>query len=622
VSEFRVVVQPEDRVISAEDGEKLMEALRRAGIPVRSACGGRGVCGRCSVSITESGATETVLACQRAVTGDAEVTVPASSRLEHWVSAQEGLAFYDPPELRVPISRDARPMVRVETAALPAPTASDNVSDLDRLTRFLAAAYPDTEISVPPATARHLPRILREADWEVVTCVARTGRRRLTVTDVRSASRTPGAVAMALDCGTTTLEVALLDVVERQVVGHAACLNPQCTYGADVISRIVHAERREGLLSLHRVIRDAVRALAERALEQAGRTWQDLQLVLAAGNTTMLHLLHHVDPSHIRREPYVPAFTTWEPVPLADLGIAGGAGSVLMSLPSVSSYVGADVVAGLLATGTADSPHPVGLIDLGTNGEIAIGCRDWVLCCASSAGPCFEGGGVTWGCPATDGAISRVSVEGGDAARVECQTLQNLAPVGICGSGILDAVGALYEAQIIDRRGRLAGEHPLVRQSPGGELEVVLAAASGSAFHEDIVLTGGDIENVVRAKAAIFSGLESCLQAAGLSENQLGWLALSGGFGTSLDVGKAIALGLLPPLAKERVLPSGNTALRGVCMALLDEDVWAKAASVARMTTTLELSSDPGYMDRYSAALFIPHTDLARFGREGESEPA
>ncbi len=622
MSEFRILVQPEGRTLTARADERLLDALHRGGVSVRNACGGKGVCGRCSVTITEDGVSHPVLACQHIVNADLEVLVPASSRLEPWARDQQGLASYQPPALDLPEPTGEHGMLRLVTADLPVPTASDNVSDLDRLARFLSSASPDAEISIPPATARHLPRVLRDANWRIGVCVARTSRRRLTVTDVRSAARPPHLLAMGLDCGTTTLEVALIDVSKREVVGHVACLNPQSAYGADVISRIVHAGRREGLLALHRVVRDAVRSLGEQALEQAGRSWQDLQLVLAAGNTTMLHLLHHVDPSHLRKDPYVPAFTTWDPVPLSALGITGAPGALLMTLPSVSSYVGADVVAGLLATGAVASADSVALVDLGTNGEIALGCRDWMLCCASSAGPCFEGGGITWGCPATQGAIHRVSIVSDDTSRVAYETIGEAPPVGLCGSGVLDAVASLFRAGIIDRRGKLDADHALVRSSDGGELEVVVVAGDRTPYDQDIVLTQGDIENVIRAKAAIFAGLESCLEAAGSSAQRLRWLALAGGFGAALDTEKASAIGLLPPLPKARLRTAGNSALTGVCAAVTDEDVWARAEPLARMMTTLELSTDQAYMDRYTAALFIPHTDLARFTQGAEEASA
>jgi uncharacterized 2Fe-2S/4Fe-4S cluster protein (DUF4445 family) len=621
MSGFRITIRPDGATVESGPGETLMEVLRRGQIPLRSACGGTGVCGRCSVNVSKDGDPQPVLACQYVVESDIEVEVPGASRLEPWLRAQEGLPWYRPPEIRLPTPPESRAMVRLIELALPEPSPNDNVADRERLARALASRYPDAEISIRAPVARLLPRVLREAGWDVVLSLARTGRQQFTVTDIRPAARPPRPLALALDCGTTTIEAALLDLRTGTVVGHVASPNPQLVYGADVISRIVHAQHREGLLSLHRALRDAIRVLAEHALRAAQSTWQDLQIVLAAGNTTMLHLLHHVDPSNLRRDPYVPAFTSWEPIALAELGMTSAPGGVLMTLPSVSSYVGADIVAGLLATGAVDTTHPVGLVDLGTNGEIAVGCRDWVLCCASSAGPCFEGGGVTWGCPATAGAIHAVVASEEAGGHPAYKTMGGQPPVGICGSGVLDAVGTLFRAGAIDRRGKLDPDHAWVRASKSGGLEALIAPASEAAGGEDVILTAGDIDNVVKAKAAIFSGLETCLQAAGLAADKLEWLALAGGFGASLDVEKALAVGLLPPMEQDRVRPVGNSSITGVALALTDEDVWAKTASVARMMTTLELSTDAGYMDRYTAALFIPHTDVSRFN-QNEAESA
>jgi len=337
----------------------------------------------------------------------------------------------------------------------------------------------------------------------------------------------------------------------------------------------------------------------------------DIAAINCAGNTTMTHLLLGLDPTAIHKTPYIPASAATPPVRAVEVGIHINARGLLYTIPSIGGWVGGDVTAGIFAVGLRRSKKVQMLVDVGTNGEIAVGNSEWTIACSASAGPAFEGSGVKHGMKAMHGAIERVEISPEGA--VHYRTVGNGRPRGICGSGLIDLIAELYKVGFIDRSGHLApGKSERVRERDG-MLEFVLVPASRSETGQDIVITQADLSNLLSAKAAIYAGTEVLARAIGLDFREVERVYIAGGFGNYLDREKALAIGLIPDLPLEKIQFAGNTSILGADLGLLSEDAWQELHAIAEAVTYYDLINYPNYYDEFLAARFIPHTDLSRF---------
>jgi len=609
----RVTFEPAGVAVDVEPGTSILDAARAAGVRIRNDCGGRGACGRCVVHI-RSGEVARLstrfdlregedLACRTlAVETDIRVFVPMASReVTEEVTVQEGEpapAEFPPPESLV---KNVRLRVRP-------PSLEDNVADDDRLLRALRQWHP-ARYRLPLGVRRDLPRVLRAANWEPNVTVS-VGPEDWCVLKVGDGAARPLCM-LAVDVGTTVLKGMLLAPGRTW---QASCYNSQVMYGPDVISRIMYCQRKEsGVGRMQHLVVGGINQLVG-ALERAsGVSRRDIWGVVVSGNTTMTHLLYGLCPVWIRREPYVGCSYHLPPVEAAEVGIEINPLGRLFSAPSVSSYVGGDITAGVLAVGLAERQKPSMLIDLGTNGEIVIGNRDFLVCCSASAGPAFEGEASASGTRAMPGAIDAVFPDGDGGIR--WHTIGGQPPVGICGSGYIDLLAVLLDLGVVDRTGRFqeGTSACLCRRDGDASLQCVLVEAARSAGGNDIVLTQGDIDNLVRAKGAIFAAARVLLESLGLGWDDMERIMLAGAFGERVDKENAVKIGLLPDVPRDRIEFVGNTSLQGATMAALDERNYAKLESVARKMTYLELSTHPDYMSEFVAACFLPHTDAERF---------
>ncbi len=622
--------QPDAGAVAAEPGQTILDAAFAAGIALNSVCGGRGICGRCRVRIVAGGAEVEeggripgggeVLACLCRITGDVTVDVSELSRLEGEQiltgAERNGLfvptpeeAVGRPPEYAAPAPAD--PLVFALPLQLPEPTIHDNLSDLGRLTRELRRISGIQDLVVPLEVLRAAPQVMRDANWEVTAVLARTDGTHGLVA-LRPGAAASGLYGVALDVGTTTIVAHLVDLASGATLGAAAALNRQATYGDDVISRIVHADEPGGLQRLRDAALDGANALIGGLAQAQGASRDEIVGVVLAGNTTMLHLFLGLPPTEIRRDPYIPVISVPPVFHAAEVGLRVNPHGAVFWMPGVSSYVGGDITADVLAAGLDEADELGMLVDVGTNGETVVGNRDFLVCCACSAGPAFEGGGITWGMRAAMGAVQRVKVnpDGG----LSWSTVGGRRPRGICGSGLVDLLAELLAAGYLDRAGRLRPDAPVVRQGPDG-LEAVIVPAQESAAGRDIVLTSADIENLLRAKAAVYAGGSLLTRRLGIDIRDIQRIYVAGGFGTYLDISKAILIGLLPDVPVERVTFIGNGSVAGSKMALLSHETWRRAADVAAKMTYRELSTDAGFMEEYVSATFLPHTDCTRFPR-------
>ncbi|NOX97119.1 MAG: DUF4445 domain-containing protein [Nitrospirae bacterium] len=642
MSECKVTFYPEGKSVTVEKGEDLLHAAVAARVYINSSCGGDGVCGRCRVIIKKGevvsdptgrlsdGEREKgyCLACRTTVKTDVDVEVPPESRLEEEqilteeakVSRLAGL-YSRAEEIEV-ISEGKEslfthsPLATKVYLELPPPTLQDNISDLERLYREIRRGGDIPIMQTGLANVKRLGHLLRESNWRVtVTLGKRNGT--VEIVFVEPGDTSGKNYGVAIDVGTTTVVAQLVNLNTRQVLSTKATHNIQASYGEDVISRIIYASEKDGLERLHHAVIDCINGLISSLVQEHNLSLNDIIAVMCAGNMTMTHLLLRVDPSYLRREPYVPTANFVPVIRASEAGIKTNPRGLLSCLPGVSSYVGGDITAGTLASGLSDSEDISLLIDVGTNGEIVLGNKDWLVCCSSSAGPAFEGCGVKCGMRAVKGAIQRVEIN--SRYEVKYHAIGEGKPRGICGSGFIDSLSELLKAGIIDRSGRMKKglETPRLREGEEG-LEFILAWEQEAEGDHDIVVSETDIANLIRSKGAVYAGVSVLIRSMGLRFEDLKHIYIAGGFGNYLNIEKAVLIGLLPDIPRDRIHFIGNSSLTGARQAMLSYEALNKVKEIAHKMTYFELSVDPIFMDEYTAALFLPHTDMKLFPSVGE----
>lgn len=496
---------------------------------------------------------------------------------------------------------------RIDLTVPPASLA-DTASDWERLERATRSSLCNYPVEATLAALREIGPALRQGEWQVKVTLADTGSA-WRVVSIRPGFDPSPLLGLAIDLGTTTIVADLVDVETGQVIASKLAYNTQREFGTDVTSRMMAAEKPDGLAALRQAAVTTINEIIAGLCAQAGVENHLIQAAVMAGNTVMQHLLLGLDPSSIRREPYVPAATAFPALDAAATGISLHAGAPLYLLPSASGYVGGDVTAGLLATRIPDEEPLSILIDIGTNGETVLGNCDFLLACSGSAGSAFEGCGLEWGMAAQSGAIDRLRFEDG---RLVYHTVGDEAPRGICGSGLIESLGAFLQSGLINRSGKVNLDVPGAR-SREGHPEIVLVPADETAVGKDIALRQGDIENLIRDKAALYAGSRILLANAGLSFDDVERIFIAGNFGQSLEIEQAVRIGLLPDIPRERIQFIGNSSLAGARQALLSRSAWQRAQNIAASITCLELTVEPRYFEEYTAALFLPHTDQALF---------
>jgi len=635
MNKFDVEFLPFERSVEVEEGHTLAEAAQKADVYINNLCGGEGVCGECRVRIIQGKVTQNesasgffsseeleqgwVLSCQTEVHDHLSVEIPAESMLddEQIMTGETRDDVVQGEDVVVKEERSLtqypfKPIARKVYQELPLPTLEDNISDIERVSRELRRriGWHSYEISIH--CLRNLSDLLRENDWKVTVTVVHQGKG-YKIQKVEALDTTDRHYGLAVDVGTTTVVGQLVDLRTGRVLGVEGTHNKQAQYGEDVISRMIFACRKDGsgLHPLQEAVAENINKLIEALVKREGIEREDIFAVLASGNTTMSHLLLGLTPCAIRMEPYVPTADVYPQILASEIGIRIHPQGILETLPSVASYVGGDIVAGVISSGIAEQESVQGLIDIGTNGEIAIGNSDWLVCCSASAGPSFEGGGTTCGMRATRGAVEKVKIEGG---KVSYETIGNAAPRGICGSGLIDCIYELVKNRIIGYDGKFDRDRDdprvvTVDDIPG----YMIAAADESDSKEPIVITESDIDNLMKSKGSVFAAIKSLVDYIGLSFDMLDTFYVAGGFGSYLNIHKAIAIGLLPDIPEERIRFIGNSSLTGARMALVHEEAFEKSLAVAKSMTNIELSNYQPYMDEYMASLFLPHTDRKLF---------
>jgi uncharacterized 2Fe-2S/4Fe-4S cluster protein (DUF4445 family) len=629
----KITFKPYDLTVEVEDGENLLRAALGAGVHINASCGGGGVCGKCRI-ILEAGALEsaptTLLskeewelgyrqACQCTVVSDVVVRIPPESLLDQkTITRRKTGISLRPAPIDVPALKEQglyNPAFQKKFLKLPPATLSDNVCDLSRLENGLHRQYGLNNLTLDFLLLRKLAEAMRQDDFKVTATLdfAQRRSRNPRLVDIEPGDTTGKHYALAVDIGTTTVWVQLLDLAKGEIIGQAADYNGQMSYGDDVISRIVYSQKAGGLKTLQKAVIATLNNVIKRLLRRHKLPVEEISHLTLAANTTMTHLFYAIDPKYIRLAPYTPTACHIPPMRAHHLGLEVPEHVFVYSVSSVSSYVGGDIVAGALASGIYKEPKLTLYIDIGTNGEIVIGNREWLACAACSAGPAFEGGGIRHGMRAAKGAVEEASVNP-ETAEPMLMTIDMVKPKGICGSGLINLLAALTEAGIVLPNGKFRDDldTPRIRRGDSGR-EYVLAWGGETESGEDLTLSEVDIDNLMRAKGAMFAGYVTLLDSVGLRLQDLEQVILAGAFGSFINIENAIAIGLMPDLPRDRFHFVGNGSLMGATLLAFSRELLEEERRVADMMTNFELSETPGYMDQYIAALFLPHTQEEYF---------
>jgi uncharacterized 2Fe-2S/4Fe-4S cluster protein (DUF4445 family) len=619
-----ITFQPSGKTIAAESGASLLDCARLAAVEIDAPCGGKGTCGKCMVRVvsgqlesgslgalpTESVAAGHVLACKaRLRSEDVTIEVPERTGWDGGKFAEasdsEGLIRRE----LLPVKWEFDPLALKWMIEVPPAQLEDGLSDFDRLERALQRDWGDIAVDCSLDVLRGLSETLRMDDGRVTVSMIRDTNR-IHLLRVEPSDSTVRQYGIAVDVGTTTIAVQLVFLEMGEIIATQSAYNDQLACGLDVISRINYAKRPERLEELRSRVLKSINGLIEQVCGARDVRPVEICNAVISGNTTMLHLLLGLNPEYIRLEPYTPTIMQSFYLTAAEVGIEINPGSWISLSPCVGSYVGGDITAGLLCTDIATDTDEVSLfIDIGTNGELVLGSSEFLLACACSAGPAFEGGGIDRGMRASLGAIERVTV---DAETGVCSglTVGGTAPIGICGSGMIALLADLFLTGWVDA----AGKFDRVRESPAVQVDgrnayYVIATAEESGTGEALRVSEHDIENIIRTKGAIYSACALMLQQVGMAFEDLAHVYIAGGFGRFLDLRKATVIGLVPDLPRERFKYVGNSSLMGSYMTLVSKDYHQRQIELANRMTYIELSTDAAYMDQYTAALFLPHTD-------------
>lgn len=621
--------KPTDQRVESQYGALILDAARAAGIDINVPCGGQGRCGRCAV-VVESGAVRRrstlrlsardleegyALACQTVVEGDLQVFVPPQEEITRHLTTEKTAA-----KIALPFAYAARADQSIQKyfLELGEPSFEDNTDDWSRVQWELAQQTGVQIGAISLAQLRQLARTLREANWRVTATVERVNEHSRLL-DLKGGDTTGQLYGAAIDIGTTTVTVYLVDLHSGEVIETAADYNGQIKRGEDVISRIVYASKG-GLNELQELVLATINRLIETCARRRKILTDEIYKLTIVGNSTMIHVLLKLPPEHIRLAPYTTTANFPPSVLANELGLKVNPGASVECLPSVASFVGADITAGVLASGTSDTEKLTLFLDIGTNGEMVLGNRDWLISCACSAGPAFEGAGVQHGMRATTGAIEEVWING-DTHEPTIRVIGNDKPRGLCGSGLIGLLAEMFITGVTDKAGHILGDNKRQKiddrpaRARVGEHgnEYVVVWGADSATGQDIVITQVDVDNLLRAKAAIYAGYQMLAQSVGVNLADVEQILIGGSFGQYLNVEKAIEIGLLPDLPWERFHFLGNTAARGAYMALLKNESRDQIRSIAKKMTYLELAADNAFTDQFMAALFLPHTDETQF---------
>ncbi len=623
--DFTVRFYPQDVTVRVPEGTTLLEAASQGQIALNNLCGGEGICGRCKMIVKEGAIggdlspkltrqevrAGYVLSCMTKVYGDVTVEIPEETWAREKIIADKDALRFRSLKTGVMESRGytPSPLISKMYLELTPPDLANNTADHQRVCEGLHRKMKSDLMQMGLKIIKMLPRILRENGYKITATV---GLRReiAEVMNIEGGDRSTKNYLVVVDMGTSTIVAHLVDANRCETIDGKACFNSQGVYGREVTGRMIVSEKK-GVTELQRLLCGDINKLIEGLSRDNGITLKDITGIVCAGNTAMGHFLLGLPVGNIRRLPYVPVSIAPPPLRAAEVGIEIDSRGLLYLLPGISGWVGSDLTAGILATGLHRSEELCLLVDIGTNGEIIIGNREWLISCSASAGPALEGASVACGMRAESGAVEKVFAENGE---IKFLTIGGEEPLGLCGSGIIDLIAVLLREEIIDRNGKIVDNNPGETEEVDGIRRFILTRKSGGG--REVYLSETDLENVITAKAAIFAALKILLERLELDFTDIRRFYVAGAFGNYLNIENAVTIGLLPMIPKERIVFVGNTSIEGAKIAALYQDAFFELDRIREITTYYDLMGANDYIEEFQKALFLPHTDIELFAGE------
>lgn len=624
MSGCRVTFQPQNKTVTVAQGTTLLEAALQAHITINNLCGGDGICGRCKMIVREgqvSGDVSVkltreeirkgyVLACTTFVHNDILVEIPAETLAKERVHAEEDAEQFRDFESDLLYRKEyvPAPLVTKVYLELDPPSLANNIADHQRVDEAIQREIKYGSMQMGLKIIKTLSEILRKHNYCITATV---GLRKdiAEVMNIEGGNTKDKNYMVVIDIGTTTIVAHLVNAKMFQTIDAKACFNSQGIYGREVTGRIMTAEKK-GIDELQKLLIWDINQLIEGLCERNHVNFRDITAVICAGNTAMGHFLLGLCTRNIRRFPYVAASVAPPPLRAAEVGIEINPRGLLYSLPGISGWVGSDLTAGILATEIHRQDRLSLLVDIGTNGEIILGNKEWLVACSASAGPALEGAGIECGMRAEKGAVENVYLEHG---KIRYTTIGNTLPKGICGSGIIDVVSVLLQAGYINRSGRLIADTSERVISVDGVKRYILAAAAESANQNPVFITEYDIENVITAKAAIFAAIKILLERLDLRFTDIQHFYIAGAFGKHIDVEHAVNIGLIPDIPRDRIEFVGNTSIKGAKIVAFYKEALREIEQIRENTTYYDLMGEHDYVEEFRKALFLPHTDIELF---------
>ena len=619
----------------ANAGDNLLEVARSANVAIDAPCSGNGACGKCRVQL-KSGELESKktlhisdeeyqagwrLSCCSKISADVNVLVPDiasayKSRMKVAdLSSKEEIAIFENAKSDIQLAGiELKNSLEVVDVLMDVPSLDDTMPDNERLTRALRKYLNINRVRIPYVVLKKLPDVLRENNF-AVKCVIRATSDDMYVYDIFGKDEDVVIGGLAIDIGTTTVSAVLINMENGEILAKSSAGNGQIRFGADVINRIVESQKPGGQKKLQdAVIKETINPMIHEMCKSAKFPKDHIYRMCVASNTTMNHLFAGINADPLRTEPYIPAFFKTNSLFASDVGVDINKDAHIIMAPNIGSYVGGDITAGTMVSQIWNRPEFSLFIDLGTNGELVFGNSDFMMSCACSAGPAFEGGDISCGMRATDGAI--------EACTIDKETMEptykivgdpGTKPVGLCGSGIIDVISELYICGIINPKGKFIREGKRIKHDKYGMGSYILAFEEEAGSVKDVEITEVDIDNFIRAKGAIFSAIRTMLTSLDFDVSMIDDVYVAGGIGSGINMQNAVNIGMFPDIPIEKFHYIGNSSLTGAYLMLLSTPAEKKTYELAANMTYMELSTVPIYMDEFVGACFIPHTDTSMF---------
>ena len=629
----KVTFTSHNKEIYCNKGDKLLDVARNADIFIDAPCNGNVSCGKCKVRLIK-GKVDTekthyikdeewnqgyILACNTKVIEDIDIEVPSKLSSSMYGMKIEGSDNRKDKEVfdrakKIIKENNFKFETNIEKTyiELDEPTLDDNISDIDRIERHIRNSLGYNEIDFTIDLLRKVPTVIRKDNFKVTITYIKK-KNKITILNIESGNTENKLYGVAIDIGTTSVVVCLVDLYTKEILDKASSGNAQIKYGADVIHRIVYSTKKNGLKELNEaIVEETINPLLNSIYTK--HNIDNVVSLVVAGNTTMSSLFLGVYADFLRQEPFIPPFLKSPKLIGKDVRLNINDSAQVFLSPSVASYLGGDITAGVLSSGIWSSEENVLFIDLGTNGEIVFGNKDYMMSCACSAGPAFEGGGISCGMRASNGAIEKVKIDE-KTLNPTLTTIGDADPIGICGSGIIDLICQMILTGIIDRRGKIHRDidNRRIRFNEYEMGEYVLAFKEEYNLEQDITVNEVDIDNFIKAKGAIYSGASVLIESLGMDFSVIDKVYIAGGIGNNLNIENSILIGLLPDIEREKFVYIGNSSLVGSYLALISKDAKKKVQEIGTEMTYVELSVYPTYMDEFISACFLPHTNIEQF---------